>query len=127
MEWVSTGIQVLVALGGVAGVASLFMVSAQKRKLLSDTGKTDAEAADVMAQTYERRAISLMDPYERIQERMEQELDEAFADIDALRDYVKELVALLADAGIEVPRMRRPSVEQVAKVAERRRGQKNAR
>ncbi len=105
-ETVDLIVKVLVGVGGLAGVGALFMVRAQKRKLLADTGKTDAEADSVLADAQAKRTareVSLIEPYERIQNRLSRELDEAYAEIDRLKDWVALLTDAMKAAGIHVP------------------------
>lgn len=115
MTWIEAGkllVQVVVAVGGLAGIVALLLVGAQKRKLVSESGKTDAEADTVLADAYSRRAatqVSLIGPYERVVERMQAELDEALEKIDRLTDYVEVVVAIAREAGLHVPPMPRPT------------------
>ena len=105
-ELVTLIVQILVAVGGLAGIGALLMVSAQKRKLVADTGKTDAEAENVLADAQAKRTareVSLIEPYERVQTRMQQELEEAYEELDWMRDYLHMLTNALRQAGIDVP------------------------
>lgn len=100
-------IQLLVGLGGIAGISSLFMVRAQKRKIVAESGKTDAEADTAFSEAYHRRAstqVSLVEPYERVMDRMQDELDESLARVDYLEMYIETLVDAMRAAGIAVPR-----------------------
>jgi hypothetical protein len=104
-------VQVVVGLGGLAGIVSLLTVRAQKRKLISESGKTDAEADAAFSEAYHRRAstqVSLVGPYERVMDRMQEELDEANERIDRLTTYVETLVDIVRGAGLAVPPMPRP-------------------
>jgi hypothetical protein len=90
---------------------SLLTVRAQKRKLISESGKTDAEADAAFSEAYHRRAstqVSLVGPYERVMDRMQEELDEANERIDRLTTYVETLVDIVRGAGLAVPPMPRP-------------------
>jgi hypothetical protein len=98
----------LLAIGGLAGMAGLLSVRAQKRKLLSESGRTDAEADSVLADAQSKRTareISMIEPYERIQARMQGELDDVYAEIDRLKDYIETLVEVIRKAGVPVPDM----------------------
>lgn len=99
-------IKVILAAGGLAGLGALFMVNAQKNKLVADTGKTHAEADNVVAEAQQRRTareISLIEPYERMHDRMQRELSEAYQEIDRLKLWVRSLMDACRAAGIEVP------------------------
>jgi len=105
-EWIDLLVKLLVGLGGVGGVTAFFMVRAQKRKLLADTGKTDAEADSLLADAQTKRTareVSLLEPYERIQNRMGRELNEAYQEIDRLKEWVMRLTDAMKAAGIPVP------------------------
>jgi len=109
---VSVIVQCVVALGGLAGVVSLFTVRATKRKLIAESGKTNAEADAAFSEAYHRRAatqVSLVEPYERVIDRMQEELDEALEKIDRLTTYVENLVDIIRTAGLAVPPMPRAS------------------
>lgn len=100
-------IQLLVAVGGIAGISSLLMVRAQKRKLIAESGKTNAEADTAFSEAYHRRAstqVDLVAPYERVMDRMQDELDEANERVDYLESYIETLVEAMRAAGIAVPR-----------------------
>lgn len=106
-EVVTLAIQLLAGLGGVVGITSLFMVRAQKRKLVAESGKTDAEADAQFSEAYHRRAstqVSLVEPYERVMDRMQDELNEANERVDYLESYIETLVEAMRAAGIAVPR-----------------------
>lgn len=99
-------IQALVALGA-AGLVSLLTVRAQKRKLMAESGKTDAEADALLAEADQRRVttqVELVAPYERIMDRMQEELNEANERVDYLESYIETLVEAMRAAGITVPR-----------------------
>lgn len=108
MAWGEIGkwaIQVLVG-GGIAALVSLLLVGAQKRKMLADSGKTDAEAEGELAEAYGRRAdsaIKLLDPYERTQAYMQRRIDDLEENERRLRRYVDQLCEALRGAGIKVP------------------------
>lgn len=117
-------VQILVGLGGLAGVVSLFTVRAQKRKLISESGRTDAEADAAFSEAYHRRAstqVSLVQPYERVIDRMQEELDEALEKIDRLTAHVETLADIIRGAGLAVPPMPRPPAIQQEQAARRRR------
>jgi len=100
-------VTVLVSLGA-AGLVSLLTIKAQKRKLLSESGKTDAEADTVLADAYSRRAatqVTLLEPYERVMRRQQEEIDEQAAEIKQLRRYIETLTNALRKQGVEVPEM----------------------
>ena len=113
MTWFEVGkaaVQLLVG-AGVAAFVALFLVSAQKRKLLSESGKTDAEADTVLADAYSRRAstqINLIGPYEKAQEWMQRRIDDLEENERRLRRYIDQLPAALRAAGIAVPEMPAP-------------------
>lgn len=105
-QWFDVVLKLLAGLGAVGGGGAFFMVRAQKRKLLADTGKTDAEADGLLADAQAKRTqreVSLLEPYERIQNRMGHELDEAYQEIDRLKEYLGRMVDALKAAGIPVP------------------------
>lgn len=114
-------VQILVALGGLSGVGALLMVTAQKRKLVAESGKTNAEADAAFSEAYHRRAstqISLIEPYEKMNYRLQIELDKANARIDRLTEYVEVLVREMRANGIAVPPMpKKESDEQPERVA----------
>lgn len=100
--------KVLLAVGGVGGVTALFMVRAQKRKVVSETGKTDAEADSVLADASLKKTMretAILDMYERGMANMQERLDEAEERIDRLTEYVEVLVTALRSAGSSVPPM----------------------
>lgn len=105
MEWT---VKVVIAIGGLGGIAALFMVTTQKRKLMADTGKTDAEANAVLEtaqSTRTAREISMIEPYERIQARMQHEMDDLYAEIDRLKAWAESLAGVLEANGLTVPPM----------------------
>lgn len=108
MTWVEIGkwaVQLLVG-GGIAALVSLLLVGPQKKKMLADSGKTDAEAEGELAEAYDRRAdaqIKLLDPYQRTQEYMQQRIDDLEENERRLRRYVEQLCEALRGAGIKVP------------------------
>ena len=99
-------VQVIVAIGGLAGLTSVLLVSSQKRKLVAESGKTNAEADVAFSEAYRQRAttqVTLIEPYERIQARMQSEIDEQAEKIDRLEIYIEVLVDLLRQQGVSVP------------------------
>lgn len=107
LDW---AVRLLLALGGLTGVGALVSVRAQKRKLVADTGKTDAEADNIMADASVKRvdyADKVIGVYERGIDHMQEQLDEANAKIDRLTDYIEVLVAALRAGGLPVPAMPR--------------------
>jgi hypothetical protein len=99
-------VQIIVAIGGSAGIVSLLMVSSQKKKIVAESGKTDAEADAAFSEAYHRRAstqVTLLEPYERIQARMQAEIDEYADKVDRLEEYVELLIEVLRNAGLPVP------------------------
>lgn len=103
-------VQIIVAVGGLSGVGALFMVAAQKRKLIAESGKTNAEADAAFSEAYHRRAstqINLIEPYEKMTNRLQNELDKANTRIDRLTEYVEVLVEIMRDNDITVPPMPR--------------------
>ena len=82
------------------------MVRAQKKKIVSESGKTDAEADQAFSEAYHRRAstqVTLIEPYERIQARMQEELDEYADRVDRLEEYIEVLVSIIRQSGVPVP------------------------
>lgn len=120
MIWLDTALKILLALGGIAGVSSLFVVRAQKRQMLASAGMTDAQADTAFAEAYHRRAatqVSLIEPYERSVARLEDELNEALDKLDQANDkidrltmYVETLVDAMRRSGTPVPPMPPPPV-----------------
>ena len=103
IDW---GLRALLALGGIGGLVALLTVRAQKRKIVADTGKTDAEADSVLADAQAKRTareISMIEPYERIQARMSRELRDAYAEIDRLKAWCGLMAQAMREAGIKVP------------------------
>lgn len=110
MTWFEIGktIAQLLIGAGVSAVIALFLVSAQKKKLLSESGKTDAEADLVLTDAFTRRAAaetSLLEPYERIQARMQREIDNLGSEVERLRNYIDTLCQVIRDQGVAVPPM----------------------
>ncbi len=100
-------VTILVSLGA-AGLVSLLTIKAQKRKLLSESGKTDAEAAVSLAEAYRSNAatqITLLEPYQSVMKRQQEEIDEQAAEIKQLRRYIQTLTNSLRHQGVEVPEM----------------------
>lgn len=94
-------IQVLLGLGGAAGVTALLRIGAEKRKLKSETDKTGADAAQIISNS----AVMLLEPARKEIAELQENLDEANAKIDHLVEYVEQLVNIIRDAGLTVPRM----------------------
>ena len=114
MDWLTFTVQVLVAVGGLAGVVNLLLLTSQKRKLVAESGKTDAQADKEFSEAYHRRAstqISLIDPYERMTARLQVELDKANDRIDKLEAYVETLVGIVREAGLPLPPMHKDNSE----------------
>lgn len=108
------GIKLVMTVGGIGGIAALFMVRAQKRKLVADTGKTDAEADLVLADASMKkvsREARILDMSESVMRSMRERLGEAEAKIDRLTSYVEVLVQALRTAGAPVPPMPRQMSE----------------
>lgn len=102
------GLRVLLAAGGIGGIAALFMVSTQKRKLVADTGKTDAEA-DLITQEAQAKKTDregrILDMSDRLLTQMQERLEGAEDKVDRLTEYVEILVQALRKAGQPVPPM----------------------
>lgn len=104
------GAKTLVALGGLGGIGAFFMVRVQKRKIIAESGKTDAQADSIMADAQAKRTDSLgrvVEMYDRGLSSMQERLDEAEAKIDKLTEYVEILVRALRAAGQPIPSMPR--------------------
>lgn len=112
---IDIALKIFVVLGGSAGVTALFMVGAQKRKLVAESGKTDAEADSMLADAQSKRTareISMIGPYERIQARMQAELNDVYAELDRLKEWAEQMATALRGAGVPIPPMppkRKPS------------------
>lgn len=122
IDW---GIKILLALGGLGGIGALFMVRAQKRKVVAESGKTDAEADSIMADVSVKkvdREGRVLDMQERLMNNLQERLDDAEAKIDRLTEYVEVLVGALRDAGQPVPSMP-PRMSQEAHAGQRERGE----
>lgn len=105
LDW---GIKLLLALGGVGGITALFMVRAQKKKIVAESGKTDAEADNITADAGLKRTDRegrILDMSERVLVSMQERLDDAEGKIDRLTEYVEVLVQALRTAGAAVPPM----------------------
>lgn len=105
LDWVFKG---LLALGGIGGIGALFMVRAQKQKVVSESGKTDAEADSILVDASLKktsREALILDMYERGMANMQERLDDAEERIDRLTEYVEVLVVALRRAGQAVPPM----------------------
>ncbi len=106
--WIATLLAVLAGLGGVGGVTALLLVRTQKRKLLADSGKTDAEADSIMADAQTKRVdreARVLDMYDRGMQSMQERLDDAEEKIDRLTTYIEILVQALRAGGQPVPPM----------------------
>lgn len=105
IDW---GIKALLALGGLAGIGSLFLVRAQKNKVVAESGKTDAEADSVLADASLKktnREARILDMYERGMASMQERINESEERMDRLTEYVEVLVSALREAGQPVPPM----------------------
>lgn len=105
IDWV---LKIFLAIGGITGLLSLFLVREQKRKLLSDTGKTDAEADSIVADAkikHTDRESRVLDMYEKVLKTTTDRLDDANKRLDELTMYVNVLVLALRNAGQPVPPM----------------------
>lgn len=123
VDWI---VKIVVALGGLGGITAFFMVRAQKRKLIADTGKTDAEADSVMADAQSKRTareISMIEPYERIQARMSLEIEELYDKVDRLQAWAEMMADALRKNGLPIPDMppRKEPQHRSARVAPRQR------
>ena len=108
MDWLAFTVQIIVAVGGLAGIVNLLLLTGQKKKLVAESGKTNAEADAAFSEAYHRRAstqITLIEPYEKMTARLQHELDKANNRIDRLEIYVDTLVGVVRDAGLPVPPM----------------------
>lgn len=107
-QWLDVIVKILVGIGGLGGMTAFLMVRAQKRKLVADTGKTDAEADSVMADAQSKRTareISMIEPYERIQARMSLEIEELYDKVDRLQKWAEMMAHSLRAHDIPVPDM----------------------
>lgn len=103
IDWL---VKFLLAAGGLAGVGSLFAVRAQKRKLVADTGKSNAEADSILAEAGVKRTdreTKILDMYARWMDDAQEQLDEVHAELDRHREYVEMLCEALREAGLRVP------------------------
>lgn len=101
-------VKILVAIGGLSGLGAFFMVRQQKRRIVADTDKTEAEADSVLADAQQKRTareISLIEPYERMHKRMAEELVDLYAEVDRLKAYTEMLAQMLRNAGLPIPPM----------------------
>lgn len=106
--WAAWVVSLFMAVGGIAGVTSIFMVRAQKRKLVADTGKTSAEADNVLADAQAKRQqteVSLLEPMRIIMGEMKLEMMELYIKVDRLQNWADSLVSLLKRNNIPVPEM----------------------
>lgn len=113
MDWARLAIELVLGVAASGGLLGFFLLRQQKRKLLADAGKTDTEADVLFSDAYSRLAsakILLLEPYEKVMTRMQQELDEANQRIDILEQYVGVLIETMRDAGIQIPIRPRPVV-----------------
>jgi hypothetical protein len=107
-EWVDLFAKVLFALGSIGGIGAFFMVRAQKRKILAESSRTDAEAESIVADAQAKRTqreLNLLAAYERGVDDLTEKLDRANDKIDRLTQYVEMLVTVIRDAGMSVPPM----------------------
>jgi hypothetical protein len=108
-QLIDLAVKVVIAIGGLGGVAAFFMVRAQKRKLLSETSKTDAEAdnivADAQGKRTDQRWINLLDTGDKMLKQMQDRLEDAEDRIDRLTEYVEVLVQALRTTGTPIPPM----------------------
>lgn len=105
VDW---GIKILLAVGGLGGLAAFLTVRAQKRKIIAESGKTDAEANSITADAAMKktdREGRILDMSERVLESMQERLNDAEGKIDRLTEYVEILVQQLRDNGVAVPPM----------------------
>jgi hypothetical protein len=112
MDWVRLAIELVLGLSAGGALLGLLMLRQQKRKLLSEAGKTDTEADVLFSDAYARLAsakILLLEPYEKVMTRMQQELDEANERIDLLEQYVGVLIETMRESGIQIPSRPRPT------------------
>lgn len=85
MDWNALA-QVLIAIAGLSALAGFLKVSADKRKLIADAEKTDAEATAVVVQT----ALGLLEPYAQQVTMMQARLTGANEQIDQLTSRLTE-------------------------------------
>lgn len=115
IDW---AIRFLLTLGGAGGLTALFMVRTQKKKIVSESGKTDSEADSIAADASLKkttREAAILDMYERVMSNMQERLDEAEERMDRLTEYVEVLVQSLRAAGQPVPPMPRRMSEDAHK------------
>lgn len=106
MDWVRLIVELVLGLAASGFLLGLLMLRAQKRKLLSEAGKTDAEATGLLSGAdaqYISSRIMLVEPYEKIMNRLQRELNEATDRIDVLENYIEVLIASMRDQGMHIP------------------------
>lgn len=106
MDWVRLAVELILGLAASGCLLGLLMLRAQKRKLLSEAGKTDAEASGLLSGAdaqYISSRIMLLEPYEKVMNRLQRELNEANDRIDALENYVEVLIASMRAQGMQIP------------------------
>lgn len=111
-EW---GFKILLAVGGVGGLTALFLVRAQKRKVVSESGKTDAEADSILADASAKktdRESRILDMSEKLLVQMQDRLEDAEIRIDRLTEYIEVLVQALRTGGQPVPNMPQRMAEE---------------
>ena len=116
MEFLNVLLLVFGAAGGIGGITALFMVRAQKRKLLADTGKTEAEADSVTADASSKRTnreSRILEMQQELNEGIAARLARAEEKADRLTEYVETLVAALREAGVAVPPMPKKMTDDV--------------
>jgi len=85
LDWNIIG-QLVLAFGGLSALVGFLKVSADKRKLISDAEKTDAETTAVMVQT----ALGLLGPYADQVALLQARLTSANEQIDQLSSRLTE-------------------------------------
>lgn len=92
-------VQVLVAVGGVTGLATPVVVLMQRRKIRAEADKVGVDAASVISDT----ALELMTAAKASADAANSKVDDLTGEVDALRRHVARLEHLLQDAGIDPP------------------------
>lgn len=108
-------VQGIAVLGGLGGITSLLLTRTQKRRLLSESSKTDAEADSILADAQTKRSdreLRLVSAYERWGDSLQERLEEAEEKIALLTEYIEVLVQALRTAGAPVPPVPRKMVEE---------------
>ncbi len=106
MDWVRLAIELILGLAASGALVGLLMLRQQKRKLLSEAGKTDAEATGLLSGAdaqYISTRIMLLEPYEKVMNRLQRELNEANDRIDVRENYIEVLIAAMRDQGMHIP------------------------